>query len=47
MGSDPEVTSFDWKYQEVAVDCRKLEYIVHFTFYKAVSRRGRQSHDRK
>jgi len=34
-------------HQEVAVDGRKLAYTVHFTSYKAVARRGRQSRKRK
>ena len=45
--SDPEVTSFDEKSLEVAVEGRKLAYTVHFTSYKAVARRRRQSCDRK
>jgi len=32
---------------EVPVEGRKLAYIVHFTSYKAVARRRRQSRDRK
>jgi len=32
---------------EVAVEGRKLAYTVHFTFYKAVARKNRQSRDRK
>jgi len=32
---------------EVAVEGRKLAYTVHFSFYKAVARRRRQSRDRK
>jgi len=32
---------------EVALEDRKLAYTVHFTTYKPVSRRRRQSHDRK
>ena len=40
-GSDPEATSFDGSYPEVAVEGRKLAYTVHFTTYKAVARRGR------
>jgi len=45
----PEVT---WKWchlrgsnLEVAVEGRKLEYTVHFTFYKAVAHRRRQLRD--
>ena len=45
--SDPEVTSFDEKSLEVAVEGRKLAYTVHFTPCKAVARRRRQSCDRK
>jgi len=37
---------FTGSHLEVAVICRKLEYTVHFTFYKAVARRS-QSRDRK
>jgi len=32
---------------EVAVEGRKRAYTVHFTFYKPVARRSRQSRDRK
>ena len=46
-GSDPEVTSFDWKSLEVAVEELKLVFLVPFTPYKAVVRRRRQSQDRK
>ena len=46
-GSDSEVTSFDRKSLEVAVDGWKLPYTVRFISYKAVARRRRQSHDRK
>jgi len=48
------VTSSDRKWrdltgsrQEVAVEGLKLAYTVHFTLYKAVARRRRQSRDRK
>jgi len=34
-------------YLQVAVECKKLAYTVHFTFYKPVARRRRKSHDRK
>jgi len=43
----PDKTSFDRKSPEVAVEGRKLAYTVHFTFYKAVARRRRQSCGRK
>jgi len=42
-GSDPEVTSFDRKSPKMAVESRKLAYTVHFTSYKAVGRRRKQS----
>jgi len=47
----PEVT-WKWRYLtgshlEVAMEGQKHPYTVHFTFYKAVARRRRQSHDRK
>jgi len=47
----PEVTR-KWRHLtgsqlEVAVEGRKLAYNVHFTSYKAVARRRRQSRDRK
>jgi len=46
----PEVTRkwrhFTGSHLEMAVECRKLPYTVHFTCYKAVARR-RQSRDRK
>jgi len=47
----PEVTR-KWRHLtrshlEVAVEGRKLAYTVHFTSYKAVARRRRQSHNRK
>jgi len=45
-GRDPEVSHLTGSHLDVAVG-RKLEYTVHFTFYKAVSRSRRQSHDRK
>ena len=41
------MTSFDQKLTEVAVEGRKLVYNVRFTSYKALSRRRRQSRDRK
>jgi len=47
----PEVTQkwrhFTVSHLEVAVEDLKLTYTVHFTSYKAVARRGRQSRDRK
>jgi len=43
----PEVTSFAGSIQEVAVESQKVVYTVHFTFYKAVARKRRQSRDRK
>ena len=46
-GSDPEVMSFDRKSLGSGVEGQKLQYTVHFTTYKAVSRRRRQSRDRK
>ena len=45
--SDPEVTSFDEKSLEVAVEGRKLAYTVHFTSYRAATPRRRQSRDKK
>jgi len=52
IGSDSEVMSFDRKWRhltgshlEAAVEGRKLAYTVHFTSYKAVTRRRRQSRD--
>ena len=39
-GSDSEVTSFDRKSLEVAVEGRKLAYTVRVTSHKAVARRG-------
>jgi len=41
------VTSFAGSIQEVAVESQKVVYTVHFTFYKAVARKRRQSRDRK
>jgi len=46
-GSDPDVTSFDRKSTEVAVETRKLAYTINFTFYKAVACRRMQLHDGK
>jgi len=46
-GSDPEVTSFDRKSPGSGCRRPKTGYTVHFTSYKAVARRGRQSHDGK
>jgi len=43
----PRSDSFDGSHLEVAVKGRKLSYTVHFTTYKAVARRRRQSRDRK
>jgi len=45
--SDPEVTSFDRKSPGSGSRKPKLTYLVHFTSYKAVARRRRQSHNRK
>jgi len=45
--SAPEVTWFDRKYLEVAVEGWKLVYFVRLTSYKAVARRMRPSRDRK
>jgi len=45
--SNPEVTSFDRKTLEVAVEGRKLAYTVRLTSYKVVACRRRQSRDSK
>jgi len=45
-GSDPEVTSFDRKSPGSGWRRPKLAYTVHFTSYKALARRRRQSRDR-
>jgi len=45
--SDAVVTSFDLSHQEVAAEDQKLAYTVHFTSYKAVVCRIRQSRERK
>jgi len=45
-GSDPERRHFTGSHLEVVVG-QKLAYTVHFTFYKAVALRRKQSRDRK
>jgi len=45
--SDPEVTSFDRKSPWSGCRRPKTGYTAHFTSYKAVARRRRQSRDRK
>jgi len=45
--SDSEVTSFDGKSPGSAVEGQKLAYTLHFTSYKAVAHRRRQSRDSK
>jgi len=42
-----EVTTSDGSHLEVALEARNLVFFVHFTFYKAVARRRRQSRDKK
>jgi len=46
-GSDPEATLFDWKSPGSGWRMQKLTDMVHFTSYKAVARRRRQSHNKK
>jgi len=43
----PKLRHLSKSHLEVAVEGRKLAYTVHFTCYKAVARRRRQSPDRK
>ena len=45
--SDTEVMSFDGIRLEAPVEGGKLANTVHFTFYKAVAGRRRQSRDRE
>jgi len=46
-GSDPEVMSFALKNPGSVCRRPKVMYTVHFTSYKSVAHRRRQSHDRK